>query len=280
VDFQQSFLFELRSVCNELWSHHGQSLAGLVTTGETHGGLSWKLFHEYKEWGLLHLLVLSGSQYYAFSNAWKNITLAIQKILFKVSSPFWSSLTLFPAASIYLNSLKMPAPLLRCALLSFAYGIFSPLKWSALSITCLVFLFHIGWIENSVPSDSAFLSWLAFFILQFVNVITKNKILRALIITSLLHIFISVFKEAPLSPMSWIIACLSNIICLPLFERVIFPCVGYVSAACLLLCPLFTYGLKPYYFKEFIAPAFSLILDLAILPVLVANSAFRYTFQQ
>jgi hypothetical protein len=280
VNLTQALVFELKSVCDELWSKQGQSLAGLVTTGQSTSPLSWRLFKEYKQWGLLHLLVLSGSQYYAFSKSWCHLVQGTQKLFFKSSSPFFANILLVPAAYIYLSALKMPAPLLRCALLSFAIQYLNPLKMGSLAIISVVFAIHIFFIERLSPSDSAFLSWIAFFTLQIVNTLTKNRFLRALIITCILHITVTLFKSAELSPLTLVVACVSNLISLPLFERILFPCVGYVSAASLLLCPLFVMGLSPHYFKDFIAPAFSLILDLAILPVLVANSAFRYTFAQ
>ncbi len=275
----QLFLFQIESVCADLWSKHGQSLAALISTGKSQEALSWKLFHEYREWGLLHLLVLSGSQYYSFARAWIQLTQFIQKTFFKVSSPFWSRIFLVGAGLFYLQALDVPAPLLRCALLAFAYQFLAPLKFRKESIIFFVFLTHMT-LDNFHPTDSTFLSWLAFFTLQISNSLSSNKVLRALCVTLTLHLSIGFYKELPFSFRSLLVATLSNLISLPLFERVLFPCIGYVSVGCLLLSPLLVLGLSPQYFKDYLAPLFSFILDLAILPVLVTNSAFRYTFSE
>lgn len=279
MDFTQAFLFQLKSICSELWSRQAQALALLVSTGESQGAFSWKLFSEYRQWGLLHLLVLSGSQYYGFSNAWLNITQSLQKLFFKQSSPFLSKISLIPVTCFYLSALQSPAPLVRCALLSLFLFFLSPLAIQKNLIVFIVFVFHMT-LENFAPSDSAFLSWLAYLSLQFANILSRNPLVRVVFVSALLHVAICLFKEIDFSFRALLIACFSNAICISLYERVLFPCIGYITALAVLLSPLWAWGLSPYYFKDFIAVPLSFILDLAILPVLVANTSFRYTFQE
>lgn len=269
----------MRDICSELWGSQSKHLALLLSTGESKGAYSWKLFAEYKEWGLLHLLVLSGSQYYSFSNAWLSIVQSLQRFFYKESFPYFARLSLFPTSVFYLHALGFPAPLVRCALLSLFLLVLSPLKIQKTPIVFLVFLFHMM-LENFQPSDSAFLSWLAYLTLQVANLGTKNPVARVLFVTCVLHISISIFKGVPLSSRSLVIAALSNLICLPIYERLLFPCIGYISALCVFLSPLALCGLSSQYFRDFIAIPFAFILDLALFPVLVANSAFRYTFSE
>jgi hypothetical protein len=101
-----------------------------------------------------------------------------------------------------------------------------------------------------------------------------------LFVSVALHIAVTHFKGAPFSGRSLLIASLSNLICLPIYERLLFPCIGYISALCIFLCPLSVFGLSLEYFRDFIYVPLAFILDLALLPVLVANSTFRYTFSE
>lgn len=279
MNASQAFLLHLRDVCSELWGSQSQNLALLLSTGESKGTYAWKLFREYKSWGLLHLLVLSGSQYYSFSNAWLAIIQSLQKFFYKESFPLFARLSLFPITFFYLNALDFPAPLVRCALLSLFLLVLSPLKIQKTPIVILVFIFHMI-VENFHPSDSAFLSWVAYLTLQVANLSTQSPILRTLIVTSTLHLFISAFKGVPFSNRSFIIAALSNLIYLPIYEKLLFPCIGFISAFCVLISPLGAIGLSSEYFRDFISTPLAFILDLALLPVLVANSTFRYTFSE
>ncbi|MEZ4814374.1 MAG: hypothetical protein R3A80_04105 [Bdellovibrionota bacterium] len=277
MDIVQSFLFQLESIASELWTPQSRNLALLLSTGQIKGGLSWTLMKEYRQWGLLHLLILSGSQYYSFATAWQNINLGIQKALFRQSFPRITRILLILVSLFYLNALGSPAPLLRCALLSFALYTLSPFKCSQRLIVLIVFVLHMC-LENWHPSDSAILSWMAYLMLQISNILTKNPVFRIAFVSAILHISIGFFKDLEFSFRSLLVASLANIICLPLYEKVIFPCIGYLSSLTLLLSPLWAIYLSPDYFKEFAARPLSFVLDLAIFPVLVANSTFRYTF--
>ncbi len=279
MDFTQAFLFQLKIICSELWSRQAQTLALLVSTGASQGAQSWRLFSEYREWGLLHLLVLSGSQYYSFSNAWMTLTQVIQKFFFHQSSPFVSKLSLIPISYLYLIALQSPAPLVRCALLSLFQFFLIPLNFKKNYIVGIVFVFHMT-IENFYPSDSAFLSWLAYLSLQLANTLSRNAIVRVVFVSALLHCSVCLFKGIELNFRSLLISCVSNLICLPLYEKILFPIIGYLTALALILSPLWVCGLSPYYFKDFLSKPLALILDMAILPVLVANTSFRYTFQE
>lgn len=277
MTFSQAFLFQLEAISSSTFSYESQNLSKLISTGISNNAGTWKLFQEYKTWGLLHLLVLSGSQFYSFSNAWMALSLFLQRLLFKNPSKYLSFCSLAFVSVFYLHCLNTPAPLLRCALLSLFFAIASPQKIEKIVIICGVFIFHLA-IENFSPSNSFFLSWLAFFILQLSSFAAKSPIARAIIVTLFMHLSVSLTTASSLSLKSLLIAAISNTLCLYLFEKLLFPMVGLLSAFCVILCPIWVFCLNPYIFKDFLAPILSILLDIVLLPVLVANGTFRYTF--
>lgn len=279
VTLTQAFLFQLQSITSSAYTLEGRNLAQLISTGLSDNPITWKLFHEYKEWGLLHLLVLSGSQFYSFSNAWIQTNLFIQRLFSKKTSLFVAQFSLFPAGAFYLHALKCPAPLLRCALLSLFFLLARPHKTEKTLIIFATFMIHLAW-ENFHPSHSFFLSWLAFLALQLSNSLSKSPLYRSLFVTLFMHLSLVYLKGIPLSMRSIMTASLSNLICLVIFEKMLFPIVGLLSALCVLLSPLWAIGLNTCILKDFIAPPLSLILDIVLVPVLVANGTFRYTFSE
>ncbi len=71
-------------------------------------------------------------------------------------------------------------------------------------------------------------------------------------------------------------ASFTNLLALPIYEKVVFPVLGFISAF-----SLFVYvGTSRHLYDIigfFASRLFSLILDIALSPVLVVNEVFRYT---
>jgi hypothetical protein len=274
----ESFRKTLEITCEGLWTVQGQSIAKLVSLGIFSNGMSWKLFKEYKQWGVLHLLILSGSQFYSFVYAFEFLLRMLQRVFLKRSFPQITKVFLLPAAYIYLQTLSFSAPLVRCALLWISQELIRPYFKGTKILLILVFCVHLIVIENSTPSDSAFLSWLSFLTLLTVQKFLKHPLIQNLLISSLLQASICLIKGLPFSFLLFLRTMIANLILLPLYEKGVFPFVGLITALALLLCLLLPFNASYWISKVFIAPPTTLILDLLLSPLLVTHRAFRYTF--
>ncbi len=274
----QSFQKNTEIICESVWTLQGRSLAKLVTLGVFENGVSWKLFKEYKNWGVLHLLILSGSQFYSFIYAFEFLIKFIQRIFHKKSFPHLTKLILLIPAFVYLKTLNFSAPLLRCALLWISHEFIRPYFKHTTCLLLFIFCLHIFVVEKMNPSNSAFLSWLSFLTLLLVKNFIKNPILQNLFISTLLQATICVIKGLPFSTLLFLRTVIANLLLLPLYEKIVFPFVGFVTAFALLLSFCFSEHISTWISRVFIAPPNGLMLDLILCPLLVAHRAFRYTF--
>jgi hypothetical protein len=274
----ESFRKTLEVICEGLWTIQGQSIAKLVSLGLFSNGMSWKLFKEYKQWGVLHLLILSGSQFYSFIYAFEFLLRLLQRIFLKKSFPQITKVILLPAAYIYLQTLSFSAPLIRCALLWISQELIRPYFKNTTILLILVFCVHLIVIENLTPSDSAFLSWLSFLTLLAAQRFLKNPFIQNIFISCLLQASLCLIKELPFSFLLFLRTMIANLILLPIYEKGVFPFVGFITALALLISLLFSEHISIWISRVFVAPSSTLILDLLLSPLLVAHRAFRYTF--
>jgi hypothetical protein len=270
----------LEFICSLLTSSQGRSLTKLISLGLFDGATAWKLFYEYRDWGLLHLLILSGSQFYSFAKAWEFSIRSLQRTLFGKCSAEIAKWSLIPAGIIFLKSLNVSPPLVRCAFIWFVYCVFAPHVKRTSFLLFLAFALHLFIFENFEISNSAFLSWLAFLTLMAANFLFESYVAKTIFITTILQACICLIKEKPLLLQDFVIAGICNLLALPFFERCLFPMVGLVSAITLLLSVTWIEPLSGWIFKGFFAPLCASALDLMVTPLLVAHNAFRYTFSK
>ena len=261
-------------IAKQQWSLESQALTQLLCLGSFNHFKSWVLFRDYKEWGILHLLILSGSQFYSFAFAWEKIILFFQKIIFKTSSLYWTKLSTLLASLYYLHLLNYPPPMVRCALLWGLFLFFSQ-KEKAL-VWAFAFSLQIFIIEHSEPGTSAFLSWCAFLTLLSSQILFKGNWARSLSTTMVLQFILWMIKDTSMSIPLLVKASFTNLLALPIYEKVVFPVLGFISAF-----SLFVYAGTNRQLYDiiglFASRLFSLILDIALSPVLVVNGVFRYT---
>ena len=274
----QVFQKNIELICENLWTPQGRSLAKLVSLGIFENGISWKLFKDYKNWGVLHLLILSGSQFYSFIYAFEFLLRFIQRIFYKKSFPQLTKIILLIPAFVYLKTLNFSAPLLRCALLWISHEFIRPYFKHATCLLIFVFCFHLLVIEKMNPSNSAFLSWFSFLMLLFVKNFVQKPLIQNLLLSTLLQATICIIKDLPFSAPLFLRTIIANLVLLPLYEKIVFPFVGLVTAVALLLSFCFSEHTSIWISRVFIAPPNALILDLILCPLLVAHRAFRYTF--
>jgi hypothetical protein len=272
------FQKNIEIICESLWTPQGRSLAKLVSLGVFENGSSWKLFKDYKNWGVLHLLILSGSQFYSFIHAFEFLLRFIQRIFYKKSFPQLTKTILLIPAFVYLKTLNFSAPLLRCALLWVSHEFIRPYFKHTTYLLIFIFCLHILVIEKMNPSNSAFLSWFSFLILLFVKNFIQNPIVQNLLLSTLLQATLCVIKGLPFSALLFLRTMIANLVLLPLYEKIVFPFVGFATALALLLSFCFSEHVSYWISRVFIATPNALILDLILCPLLVAHRAFRYTF--
>ncbi len=274
----QAFQKNIELICESLWTLQGRSLAILVTLGVFENGISWKLFKDYKNWGVLHLLILSGSQFYSFIYAFEFLIKFIQRIFLKKSFPQLTKIILLVPGFVYLKTLNFSAPLLRCALLWISHEFIRPYFKYTTCLLFFIFCLHIFVIEKMNPSNSAFLSWFSFLMLVFVKNFIKKPLFQNLVLSTLLQATICMIKGLPFSTLLFLRTMIANLVLLPLYEKLVFPFVGLITALTLLISFCFLEHISNWISRVFIAPPNALILDLILCPLLVAHRAFRYTF--
>lgn len=278
MEFLHQYRALLAEVSSHLWSREASGLAEILDTGEMRGNEAWRLFHEYREWGLIHLLVLSGARYPPFARAWAWMVAGIQRFIFGKSSYLFTRLTLWAASAAYLYAMRLPAPLLRCALSFFVLSLIpkNKFKWIAAVIT---FVAQWFFFEHTNPSTSFTLSWIAFVVIATLSQL-KKPLLEAALITIVMQTVICYVRELPLTMRDLFIAVIANIICFGIFKNIVFPVIGFMSAAILLCLPALNLPIFSSIFKDLFVPSLSLAINLALLPVLVTHKAFRYTFSE
>lgn len=274
----QALQKNIELICENLWTSQGRSLAKLVSLGIFENGVSWKLFKEYKNWGVLHLLILSGSQFYSFIYAFEFLAKLIQRIFYKKSFPKLTKIILLIPAFIYLKTLNFSAPLLRCALLWVSHEFLRPYFKHTIYLLISIFCLHLLVIEEMNPSNSAFLSWFSFLMLLFVKNFVQKPLIQNLLLSTLLQATLCIIKDLPFSAPLFLRTIIANLVLLPLYEKIVFPFVGFVTALALLISFCFSEHISNWISRVFIAPPNALILDLILCPLLVAHRAFRYTF--
>ena len=182
-------------ICTHLQTPSARALAQLVSLGEFNGGTAWELFRTYRDWGLLHLLILSGSQFYSFTNAWENVWRTLLRLTVRQSFPAAVKWSVLPAAYIFLKTLNFSPPLVRCALIFMTYALWGPYSRRSHYLLIAAFILQIIFFEQLQISTSAFLSWLAFLTLIFAKEAIKNSVLRTLFITIVLQLTIWYLRQ-------------------------------------------------------------------------------------
>jgi hypothetical protein len=199
----------------------GESFVGGAEWGSSH---SFSMFRIFSSWGIVHLLVLSGSQVGHLSN----ILSATFRMLFK-SRHSWivllEKLFVFSVLFIYLMETNFPEPLLR-AFLCFGMERLMPFASIVLRSSC-AFALHVLFFSEQMTSLSFVLSWTAFLLLLLCG---RSKLGKAgtLVLMSICCQFLVIGMKGLSFPSAWewmrIVG--GNLVMVGFFEVIVFPMVA------------------------------------------------------
>lgn len=198
-------------------------------------GSSRELYKSFTHLGILHLLVLSGSQVSHYSYA-LNRVLGLLRRLVRVKSTSLESSLYYRIAMLlgfvaFGNMVTWAPPVTR-AIFLFLVTLVMP-RWHvcgqmlmALILQTIIFPEHLG-------SLGFYLSWMSFFFLVFFDHIQVKGIFRLLLLCVFCQGIVIWVKDLPWpSGETWLVYIFSNLLIGFLFDRFLFPLSGWVLAFC------------------------------------------------
>jgi len=226
----------------------------------------------FKDIGVIHLLVLSGSQVESYSRVWKRFCIIIlgdqRKHYFGVLP--WAHLL---GLGLFVASVRPDPPIVRALILS-SIGATAPrLRREFLIPLC--FIFHLGLFPEHVESRSFYLSWMCWAFMGLLRRI-ENPLIRVLMVTLFCQIGAIILTHSPWpSARAWCVQLLANIVLIYLFEKWVFSVCGCLLAMSALLGVLLSFAHIPL-LESILRETMHPFLNGTGALVLVALSAFRY----
>lgn len=245
-----------------------------LTTLAGYGKLSQELQLQFKGLGILHLLVLSGSQVSHFRRPLRLLERCIWGPQWQSSRSTEMSRRIFAFFSLclYGSCVGWPAPLTRALVLE-SLRISFP-RFSALKLCVLAFGLQLGLWPGHGLEMGFYLSWLSFLMLGILQYSLRQESLRLLAMSVFSQLFWIVIDPTSFRGYSNAFRCIgANLGVAYLFENFLSPLLGFVLAlvVCLALVPIMA---KP--------GGWGLLVFLPALRgggtlILVAVRAFMYT---
>lgn len=218
-----------KEILDQLASEDIKNFWGLLAFG--HFGASsssaFDLFDLFSSWGVIHLLVLSGSQIIHLAN--------MSRFIFRWVMPTWRKqrwYSLFESTFIlfilgfYVVEADFPEPLVR-AFLCFGLATVVPFGSSNLRVV-IAFLLHSACFPNQLSSLSFVLSWVSYLMLIFAG---QKQWSRFATLTSLsvgCQFLVVFLKGVPIPDFStWCQIIIGNLLLVGVFEFLVFPMVAF-----------------------------------------------------
>jgi hypothetical protein len=203
----------------------------LAATGES-GPYAFSLIRDFKDLGVLHLLVLSGSQAGALRQAFQSL-IVIPSRFFPFSQLLQQGGVL---AALFLYGLATgwPPPLTRALFFEALLICVPRLEWKrllglALLLQCLFFTSHLS-------SLGFYLSWFSSLALRFSREGQLPAWQRNAILSCACQCLVCLLKEGAFPGYrSWIVLLLANAVIGALFDRILSPILGFGLALAILL---------------------------------------------
>lgn len=267
LDFKHSLLAFFGLLKNPLASR----FLALLSLGQ-YGTYAADLQRNFMDLGLLHILVLSGSQISSFirvtqwftADRFHGFSLRLVTVLMSLSLLILGTAT------------QWPAPLAR-AIFSALLLLWFPRLLPVLAIS-LTLILQLTLFPSHALKVGFYLSWICWLSLRLSRHFIPHPLSRAIVLTTACQIWALCFCELPLPPLQnflvWIVSgCFWGII----FDVWVFPMIGILYLLALLGC-----GMKPIFhvnLMEEAMPAMALFLNALSKGILVALHSFMYTFR-
>ena len=213
----QKLLVPLGAEARAFWS--------LLLVGESHeaSGFLYRLFSEI---GLVHLLVLSGSQVEHFRRT-LILPFGVFSKLLRVSRAsriwVWIEWGVYVALVFYVWDVGEEAPLVRALIFRLGWDFGAklvPKTWCPLAFLCV----HVSLYPQHVLGLSFYLSWFSYWALAFLGARGLRGYALVFVVSVLSQTIVCLMKDLPMPSMGeWMIYASANVIMIPLFEYFLFP---------------------------------------------------------
>lgn len=219
------FFESLVRILETFQSNEVRAFWTLLLVGRTEDSSS-SLMQLFLASGLIHLLVLSGSQIEHF----RNMLLLASGVLGRFAGLSRAS-TFFFVARLCVTSILVfyvwdvgePAPLVRALLLRLCLEVWG----EGLSQTFKIFfagLAHVGLYPEHLESTSFYLSWTAYVLLLAMGRLGLRAYVMLFVMSVVCQWAVCFLKEDPAPTLDLLLLTASmNVLMIPLFERVLFP---------------------------------------------------------
>ena len=219
----------------ERWFQHEESrkLFSLCLRGFSEGSAG-ALYKNFTQLGILHLLVLSGSQVSHYSYALNRVLGLFRKILPGNSQvPLEKSLYYRGAMVLGLvvfGEMVAWAPPVTRAIAVFLAALLLP-RWHVCLQMGIALLGQVLIFPEHLQSLGFFLSWMSFFFLVFFDHLQIKGVYRLVVLCVFCQGFVIAVKGLPWpSGELWFIYIMANLLLGFLFDRFVFPLTGWVLA--------------------------------------------------
>lgn len=223
------------ALLEQLPEESSRAFWGLLAFGSTGSGSAYELFQLFSFWGVIHLLVLSGSQINHFANVLRSIIrLLTPRWTGTPFHAFFEGSCLFFVLGFYVVEAGFPEPLVR-AFICFGLARCLPFANPGFRIG-LAFVVHVACFIEQTTSLSFILSWVSYLLLVLAGRIGLSH-LGTLIVLSICCQFLVIFYRGlpALSALEWLQVVMGNLAMVGVFEMIVFPMVAVSLVFSLLL---------------------------------------------
>ncbi len=206
----------------------------LLTTLGQYGAKSIDWLSDFRNLGVLHLLVLSGSQVSYFGTAIRKTINLICRCL-AIEPTLLRGGVLSAGYLLFGGATGWEPPLTRAILLGLGQ-VFLPRLSFVWSLALSLFL-QMALFPHHLLTLGFYLSWFSFLCLMLVQMSGIGKFFTCVWVSLFCQLIVSLVLQRFLDPMSWVLLILSNIVLGFFFEELVMPIVGWaLLTALILLC--------------------------------------------
>ncbi len=239
-------------------------LARALIEGKFSSPESFQWIKTFKSLGILHILILSGTQVAFFSK----VSLSFWALVlgkFKLRSDAAFKIFLAGVLILWVRSFGWPPPLTR-ALIFELIGFYSRSFFPS-DVAVFAFVLHVALFPEHIGELGFQLSWLSFLIISFAELLKLPRLLTMVISCVMCTFAVCLVLNTALPTWEgWLLLIVANLTLGTYTQRVCFPCLAVIHFLRFNLMPLGTsssnLGIE--------------IMEILLLPFLVGVKALRY----
>ena len=235
-------------------------------------GQSW--ISSFKELGVLHLLVLSGSQ---ISHLQKSMDLLLARVVGPFSTTTRTALhrsLLLYVLILFINATGCDPPIVRAGFFVGISMLLPNLRWPVLALLTLVL--QASLFPSHLAKLGFYLSWVASLLLMWTRSLGFSKALQMCWVSFACQGLVEILKKTPFSFWDYLCGLLANFVMGCLFDSLIMPLSGLLIALGMALSHIpLQFGFWP---QQLLGLGLAPFLSGSGELILVAQSAIRYIY--